>query len=514
MDDESSNLSSLPKGAWRWRLTQVFDRHLRHAEEALKALDLNGLYYLAPAIRRRLIQRVIELEYEPFLRASIAQSACAADRGGLSLGSLGIGPSGNILLSRQLRIKLLIDYFGLSIYVSILFLRSLFQFRRVGPATFVSDLGANVDSGGSDARLVHFFKEGPVPPLRSARRFLIQTRRKVNATAPGFCDFSPRPASRLFLENSPNAFEVVKLFIFQAVLAVRFLSQAFFCPGLLLLARDYAFSPLWYGLNRSRSIDGVVLTDANFDVQPLFWSDLPDRTFDVHFLWHSQNTKPLLIRGHGEAWELPHRRYMALTHSWYWTPEFQEWLDDNNVPGAGCAVGPIMFAIDEGSAMYPDNNRIVVFDVSPTHKLWQETNGWPYIHYNYEVCKQLLDDVLAASRVLTARPKVVLKHKRGFGSVHDQRYAEYVRDLASRGDIELAPTDSDIFALVRSSRFVVAAPYTTAALIGLALKVPAFYYDPVSELDGTKFVQTREVQLLSGAEALLVHMTRAFPGEH
>ena len=140
--------------------------------------------------------------------------------------------------------------------------------------------------------------------------------------------------------------------------------------------------------------------------------------------------------------------------------------------------------------------------MTPTHTRWQEENGWPYIHYNFDVCKKLLDDVIAAVSRNAPELRVVLKHKRSFGPVHDPRYAKYVSLLEESGALEIVDSDVDIFALVRSCRVVVSAPFTTAALVGAHLNVPSFYYDPVGEVVAESPEQTDQVPLISDVAAL------------
>lgn len=510
MSGESLKLSSYPSLEWRGVLTKALSERLelyRH-QEAEAAPPLRGSFYSSSALRRRVIQRTLNLGYEDFLKNAMRSSAQFCIDREFRAGPVTIAPDGRLRIDPLFFVSQIAEFLKLNVYFLFVILKSIFTAKQLGAATYVSNLGANVYAGGDDQRLVEFFKRGPISKLHYAKRFVVQAQKTPNQTAVGYCEYAPRPAIRIFEENKLPISRLFPLVRFQGSTFIQFLWQILRSPAHCLLARDFALTPMWVELNDRQLVEAVILTDADYASQDLFWSDLPARKFEVHCLWHSQNTRPVILEGQGEQWEFPHRRYMAIDKSWYWTPDFQAWLDKVQVRGEGQAVGAIMFQTDREAIQSAGPVRVCVFDVTPTHTEWQRENGWPYLYYNYEVCRQFLDDIISKVREIAPGAQIVLKHKRAFGPIHDPVYCAYVADLAQRGVVQVVDSDTNIFSLVRSCQMVISIPFTTAALVGPQVGVPSIYYDPTARVVIDALAELSPVHTVKGPDSLYLEVSR------
>ncbi len=503
-------------GASRGAATAEFDKRIEALEFALRDAICSVGPFEKNAIIRRIAQRAIELSYEGFLKTSIRDHRAPSPE----------APEGPVRLSATGRLSLKpsfalaqVGYFlaliGLSFVQATLSLLRGRDGRKAGPAGLVADLGAHASAGGSTARLVDFIDRGPVPAYRECSRLIIQTVRTVTSTRPDQVSFGRWPVFELLADNPPSFREWLELVASLVATVTRVLPSYLIRPETILLARDFGLAPVWRHLNRRKLIEAVFLSDMNYAAQELFMTDLPARAFELHFVWHSQNVRGVLTDREPVAWEFPQRRYMRMDHAWYWTPSFGRWLDGHGIQCIKHAVGPILFQADRGQAMEKPamTFRVCVFDVTPTHRQWQIENGWPYIHYNLEICQALLEDVLATGRKAAEAVgltfEFILKHKRAFGPVHDKRYIEYVNRLEGSGAIRIIDSETDIFSLVRGSDLVVAAPFTSAALVGVEVKTPSVYYDPASEVWVADDIQAADVKLIQGRDALASVVERA-----
>src|SRR5262249_3506257 len=156
---------------------------------------------------------------------------------------------------------------------------------------------------------------------------------------------------------------------------------------------------------------------------------------------------------------------------WCWTPEFGDWLRSHGVEAEVHAVGPIMFHLPE-PAQDRDPGEVVVcvFDVTAISDEYIAQKGFGWLYYGSSTCIRSLEEIILAAQQLgrerQRRVRVLVKHKRSYAWVHSKSYIDRISAWVESGAIEVVPPESNIFSLVASSDLVVAAPFTSAAMVG------------------------------------------------
>ena len=507
--DESRSL----RGEW----TKAYSSWALIVERALENRHWQGGFYPEMAIRRRLLQRVTDLAYEKLLQGWTRQFGKVEGQvAGLHLDSRGWFKPSMRLWVREMRYFLVLWTFTM-----LKIFKSLYSFDRTwspGPAALVADLGANVSSNGSDARLVRFVECGPVTAMNVCSRWIFQTVRSFEVTDPRRFKYSRWPVLSLFEINRPSIGHWLWTLGRHFSHLARFVLLSLARPEFVLLSRDFALTAIYESLHRRHLIEGVFITDANYANQELFLAELPEKTADLHFVWHSQNVRGILVEGETFQWEYPQRRFMKMDQNWFWTPSFQKWLESHGLRAGMHAVGPIMFETPIPETVeHGDEIGLCVFDVTPTHEKWQIENGWPFIYYNRDVSIRFLEDILRVADELRAKTekKVVvrLKHKRQYGPIHDRGYIEFVEKLATSGQLMIELPETNIFGLIHRSDLVLAIPFTSAALIAKVEGTKAAFYDPTGEVWVADDMHIADVPLVKGRAALSDLVWSAFARE-
>ena len=96
-----------------------------------------------------------------------------------------------------------------------------------------------------------------------------------------------------------------------------------------------------------------------------------------------------------------------------------------------------------------------------------------------------------------------LKHKRNYSTkIHDQKYIKLVACLASHGDLELIPSEMNLYELLDRSDLAIVTPYSSPAYVASSRGTHAVYFDPEKTLVPT-FQPAPWVTFASGRAELL-----------
>lgn len=448
----------------------------------------------------RLAQRILEMIHLDYLRgrrdALFQPDAEAVTLGGLrmNLRTGAVGPGYRVLLRT---VAFFLRAWAFLLLQAPLALRSR---RSRSAVTLILGLRQrDFLSAGSAREFLAFCGEGKVAPLAGATTLVVQDRVKA-----------PHCEERLSvgrvglleaLRRAPRA----KLSRFLAEHAAAF---AWYVAGTLrrailcLLDRDFAEYAMAARLSEARGLKDVVVTNTWFAEQPLWVTDLPGRTFGAHLVCYSMLGRAF---GYADAPESPPHPGFGLMRAdsfWVWTPGQRELLSELGVEGEVHVCGPLVWRVKHRAS--GRGLQIALFDVTPVRPEVADRLGLAYnYYYSAQNCTAFLTDVVAAARALEARTgravRVLLKHKRPFGDVHDKRYIDLVASFCDQDLLRTVEPDVNPYVLLDESFAAVVMPFSSPAYIARDAGVPAIYYDPTGLLlpsfeqaEGIAFARSRD----------------------
>jgi polysaccharide biosynthesis PFTS motif protein len=143
-------------------------------------------------------------------------------------------------------------------------------------------------------------------------------------------------------------------------------------------------------------------------------------------------------------------------------------------------VGPIWFSSGTNKDNSYPKKSIAVFDVQPIRSSSYCVLGARFEYYVPSIANHFLSDVLEC--VKGSNFKAVFKQKRDIGKLSHPSYRYTLQKLQLLPNFFLIDSDISAFELTQNSTAVISMPYTSAALIALALGKPSVYYDPTGLL--------------------------------
>ncbi|WP_146097366.1 polysaccharide biosynthesis PFTS motif protein [Rhodoferax sp. TS-BS-61-7] len=473
----------------------------------------------AGTVRHRLIQRLIELTLAPFvsqLAQHLRQNEPFLHPEGACLNLNGITintQSGKVTLTALLLMRACIDFGAhwLHALYSILFIGTC---APRGKATLVFGVGGeSLFYGDDDQRFAEYCAKGPIGPLSSASRLIVQDLTHKGSYSDARLSYARHPFVQLARETRLSWPERLSLLGRHLIIPARYVWGIVRCRHLALLSRDYAVAPLLAALDRAGQIEAIVFTNSNYSIQPL-WARAP-RTYATHMVWYSQNVIPFVMKADDFAADLPNYRYMQVDTHWVWTEGFRRYLLERG-GRLQCAevVGPVMWYLPGtlGKNVTASFN-VAVFDVTPISDAYAESIGLLGNYYCPSTAIGFLEDVLKATAVLrgldAVECKVNLKHKRQYSPTHDRRYIELVASRSEDGQVKLAPFNTDIYKFVAESDVVVVIPNSSPACIASALGIPCIYFDPTEEMR-PNFEPAQGVSFASGVAALTEQLANTY----
>lgn len=453
--------------------------------------------YEGSVVARRVLQRIVEVGLHPFLQSAADRAQSGLDPFGPEAGTLRCGslvfdlPGKRVAISPGLWLRSAGSF--LVQWARVLWLVGRATVRRAsvanGPATLVFGIGQDdLVQEGSDQRFAEYCQRGPLPPLITGSRLIVESQAAIRSSHPERLSYAKYPLFELLAECGVSPREFFRCLVEHVAIALNFLRASIAWPPFVLLARDFAFHALLAHLNRAAAIEATVITNSHYHVQPLWMRALPDRRFSTHMVWYSQNSIPFVYKMDGVRSYLPNHRYIELDHIWVWTRGFARYLNEVGVRGTCHAVGPILWYLPEEvpRAVAASALRITLFDVTPQTPAFTYRVGLIFNYYRAQNVIAFVRDILAVRDGLQEewgrRIEVVLKHKRIPTRVHEQAYLQWIRELNDSGRIRLVPPETNIYSLIAESAATVVMPYSSPVYVATALGVPAVFYDPTEDL--------------------------------
>ena len=480
------------------RIYLEFDGLVHSAQSWLATQCIPDTGYRCSTVRERLGQRIVELGLVPFTRVSQTSHArngeTALQPESTDCGAVRIDAStGRTTLAPRHLPGLLLEFFaywglGLAAVAKSFFSKS--ALARI-PTTLLFGVGKEgLFHRGSDARFVAYCRQGPVRPLSAASQLLVQSAARKGAVSDARVMYARWPLLALAQGYPPSGRERLTLLACHLLAPGRFLVLVLRYPLLALLAPDLALGTLARALHRQHAIEAIVVTNSAYTSQPLWMREFGEETDALHMVWYSQNTVPLVCARDPVAYDLPHTRHIRVSHHWVWTEGYKAYLE-RLVRGASLhVVGPILWYQPELKPRPDDALQIAVFDVTPLSDESARQLGLVDNYYSAAHMQAFVRGVAslkaAVERALTRPVRILLKHKRHYGAMHDRAYVELIASVSAPEDgFTLVPFDDNMYSMISSSALAVVVPYSSPAYVAAYLGVPAIFFDPTRLLAPT-----------------------------
>jgi hypothetical protein len=475
----------------------AFERVIGIIESRLIDVVPEVLGYRAAVVKKRIVQRVIDLGLFSFVR----EYARYHDRGQDILSTMqkrvrfaGMSvdlQSGSVRIGFRLFLRSFAEFFVHWLHVAAQATAANLQNKtRKGASTLLFGVGGeSLKVEGNDARFVEYCERGPIAPLSHASCLIVQTLLEIQSTRPNRFKYARFPLFALMRANAFGGVQFLRFGFRHLHVLGTYLFAIIRCPLISILGRDFAYHAMLEHLDRENLIESVVITNTNYSAQPLWMTDLPGKRFQTHMVWYSQNAIPLVYADDPVESDLPNYRYMRVDVSWVWTAPYAAYLRSLGVRGEINVIGPILWQLPPADAI-PRNSRndltLVVFDVTPVSDERAEQIGLFRNYYNAANMIEFLRGVVRAKDELEQNTgksvRVLLKHKRGFNFGHDRDYIKFVEKLLGTATVELIPFNVNIYELILQADLVVVVPYSSPAYIADHLGIPSVFFDSSGEL--------------------------------
>lgn len=497
----------------------AFDAHIAKAERWLTPQLHSVLGCDVGTVGHRLVQRLIELTLGPFvtqLARHVRQNEPFLHPEGACLNLNGITidtQSGKVTLTALMLMRACID-FGAHWLHALYSILCIGTAAPRGKATMVFGVGAeSLFYGDDDQRFAEYCAKGPIEPLTSASRLIVQDVTRKGSSSDARLTYARYPFAQLAREINMPWLDRIFLLGRHLTIPARYVWGIVRCRHLALLSRDFALAPLMASLDRTGKIEAVVFTNSNYSIQPL-WARAP-RTYTTHMVWYSQNVIPFVMKSDDFAADLPNYRYMQVDTHWVWTEGFRRYLVERGGRLQRTeVVGPVVWYLPGPLLKHVTGSfNVAVFDVTPIGDTYAESIGLLWNYYSPSTATGFLKGVIEAATKLRklegVECKVNLKHKRHYSHTHDKGYIELVESLVRKGEIELTLFNANIYGFIAESDLVVSIPNSSAAYIASALGVPCIYFDPTEEM-APNFEPAQGVSFASGSDALTEQLFNTF----
>lgn len=462
-------------------------------------------------LRARIVQRVVELTNAAFSHQALQQSAGSpAPTAGFSADGVRIcTTTGRVSVSPALWVALIGQFCVVWADALLGLLPGLFGRAPAPsvPATVLMEAAGGYED--CDDRFVRFCRDGPIAPLSATRRLIVRAQRPPRkATSPDVM-YTTRPFVHL-INNSLSASARWSAFVRHLTAPWRYVRALAATPLNVLAGRDVALLPLIERLDRTGTLEAVVVTTSAFTSQPLWMKGFRGQRFKLHMVWYSQNFIPKMYVGDSERPDLPQARHMRVDVHWVWTQGFREYLAGFQAGSEIHVVGPILWYLpgpfDWSTIPAQDPIKVAVFDITPLPD-GTTAFGAAKNYYSVALITKFVADIVSTCDEIAAatsrRVVVLLKHKRPpRPGRHDSSYLEWLDALTkSHPDFHLIDPQANLFGLLRECDLSVSVPYTSTAYVSDALSKPALYYDPFAELV-PRYEETPFVHFASGSDEL------------
>tara|TARA_A100001015_G_scaffold303675_1_gene393678 strand:+ start:3874 stop:5403 length:1530 start_codon:yes stop_codon:yes gene_type:complete len=366
--------------------------------------------------------------------------------------------------------------------------------------------GEALNSGGSDERFLNFCRFGPINLLHGSNFLMVQSVgkvRSIDAHAVVYCRF---PIIEALKRSGLNFRLHLFAICYHLYAALVFLLRLPLHPELILLSKDISFQSAAIVLDSQGLIKNIAFSNSNLSSQPLWSWALPNKKFDSHMIWYSQNSFPISYKDEQAAVIFPPLNYMKVDIHWVWSEGFKSFLESccsaRNINAVSSIVwhSPSINKISKTDGAL----RIVIFDVTPVNEQFELDHGLIRNFYSEKNMIWFIEDVMEVADLVKRRVDrtvdIAIKHKRENIAIHSAQYQTIISDFVQSGVITLVPHDCNIYDLIGDHDIVISPPYSSPVYIGKEMGKAAFWYDPTDTVDW-KLGQP-ETPLIQGKEAL------------
>ncbi len=472
------------------------DDVMRQLEKCLPAQVRPTLGYGVGTLVDRLCQKITMIMTVPFLREGVIRHingspSFPSDDRTFTAGDIMVETAvGHVRPRAQLLLRHVAQFLALWTAFVAAWAVSVVTARRSPPVLLLFGVAAaDLMFKGNDARFIDFCRRGPLEPLRTAKRLIVHTPHKIIATRPEEATYTRFPLMHMFATQRIGLSSSLFFLAEHAHALWAFLSALVRAPIHSVLWRDFAEHAAAAALNRSRCIDTVVITNTNWLQQLLWMNALEARHFKCHMALYSLNSHAIVYRGDPVDHAYPGLRQLKVDDVWVWNEPYRARLAADGVTAPTVVVEPILWYLPEcaQSEGLAEGITLCVFDVQPKTTEASRAGGSLVNYYNTDTAVRFLDDIVRArDRVAEqtgAEIRIVLKHKRPATWQHDPRYFDHVEKLLTTASgLELAPSDSNVYALISQSQLVIAPPYSSPAYVAAHVGVAAVFYDATGEV--------------------------------
>lgn len=358
------------------------------------------------------------------------------------------------------------------------------------PSTFLFGISvAEVTPLGSEETFIAFCKKGPIEPLASAQRLVIQSAAKTK-NKNTFLQYSSYPVYETIKRTKLGFVKRTGLLVNYLLLPFRFALMVMRMRQMIVLAKDTVQAQLVACLDKAGFIQSVIITNSDF-FQQYLWMRQPDtRSFKVHELHYSQNTRPMVFADEPFSADFPAFRHVTVDEHWVWTEGYKSYLQELGHRGPVHIVGPILWYLPGKKAdIYPGTDlKLAVFDITPMYNEFAEKIGVVRYYYNTDLMIRFIGDILDAADDCAGKTgrtiQIMLKSKRASKKgIHDHRYDDFISQCEKeRKNFTVLPVSENVFSFLNDCDLSVSIPYTSVPYVSAWLQKPAVFFDPSAEL--------------------------------
>jgi polysaccharide biosynthesis PFTS motif protein len=143
-------------------------------------------------------------------------------------------------------------------------------------------------------------------------------------------------------------------------------------------------------------------------------------------------------------------------------------------------VNPVWWTDTDIEINFSGKKCISVYDISPIRPyFYPDVIGYP-LYRTFEVSKMFLMDILEEAEKLDCY--VLFKAKRSFGKLQDKKYIRFMQSYLNNNRVINIHPDVSPFRLVKISKAVISAPFTSTALVARGSEIATAFYDPINIL--------------------------------
>ena len=218
------------------------------------------------------------------------------------------------------------------------------------------------------------------------------------------------------------------------------------------------------------------------------WAEFNERKIknSVIFYFYSINIFPLITNQFQNYFDLGGYMCSSWNTFWVWNKGQLNWLKSKIYKKfAYKIVNFVPFEDSAKNIKINQNKKIVtIFDVPPKNLFTMSQLVNPYNQYNFNYCKNFLEDIVY--NPLLKNFIICVKIKRDYLGV-DLRYRKLIKKIKQKNNVKIFYNETSAISLIKQSNFIISIPFTSTALIAKYFKKNNVYYNPYLSIKKSKF---------------------------